>query len=96
MCLCVHKQGVGHIIALFFIMGNVFNPNECNVLHHRVKSISVSNNIFTLGHENVIKTVESCTYLGCLIIDAQVDFKNCINTLAQPGTRALGTLIHKK
>ena len=39
------------------------------MIHHRVKLISLSNTIFTLGHENVIQTVESCKYLG-LIIDS--------------------------
>ena len=59
-----------------------------------MKSISVSNTIYTLGHEHIMKTVESCTYLG-LIINVQVDIKNSINTLAKTGTRALGALIHE-
>ena len=33
-----------------------FNPKKCNVVHHRAKSIYVSNTIVSLGHENVMYT----------------------------------------
>ena len=71
-----------------------FNPNKCNVIHHRIKSTPVSKYVFSMGKHNPLKIVDSCKYLG-IIIDAHVDFKSCINTLAQSGTRALGVLIHK-
>ena len=70
------------------------NSNKCNVIHHRAKSVIVSENIFTLGNENCIKTVQSCRYLG-LIIDGHIDYISCTDTLFQSGTRALRALIHK-
>ena len=65
-----------------------FNPNKCNVIHHRIKSTPVSKYVFSMGKHNPIKIVDSCKYLG-IIIDAHVNFKSCINTLAQSGTRDL-------
>ena len=63
------------------------------MFNHIIKSIPFSRYLFPMGKQNSIKIVESCTYLG-IIMDAYVNFKSCINTLAQSRTRALRVLIH--
>ena len=71
-----------------------FNPRKCNIIHHRPNSVSISKYRFSLGVQNFIKTTDSCKYLG-IMIDEHINYKTCLNTLAQSGTRALGALIHK-
>ena len=71
-----------------------FNTSKCNIVNHRPKSLSVSKFKFSLGVQNFNKTVDSYRYLG-IMIDEHIDFKMCLNTLAQSGTRAPGALIHK-
>ena len=68
-----------------------------NIIHHRTKF----DIIFSLGVQNFIQTTDS-NMLEMIegsnngtIIDKYVNYKTCLNILAQSGTRALGSLIHK-
>ena len=70
-----------------------FSIHNSNIVHHRLRSIKLTQSISNLGLINLI-IVGSCKYLG-IIIDEHLDYSECTNMLSQAGTRALGALTHK-